>query len=357
MSPDRSEDAQRRILLVEDDLDQAHLVRFLLEQEGCYSVTLAQDGVRGSALVQSEVWDLVITDLNLPGRNGVAVADATRAHQPGTPILATTSQAKADPQWEAFEGSADDLIVKPLSKEDLLDKVEALIARGPRRREKPAPPVQPPPEAGLVRIRVLAVSVRPGDAEAGCGGTLLRHRARGDRVTLLTLTRGPEESAAARNTESAKAAGRAMDVRYFVGNAGSAAIPLEEDLRRICRDALREVRPDLLYLPTPKHDFDPIRIVHETMAAEAVLARTILSYNPGDATASFRPDVFVPVSETLHRKAAALALFDPGDGDRLSPDFAAVSARFWAGRAGGEPAEPLEVVRGEPPFSGAGKGR
>jgi hypothetical protein len=140
-----------------------------------------------------------------------------------------------------------------------------------------------------------------------------------------------------------------MDVRYFVGNAGSAAIPLEEDLRRICREALREVRPELLYLPTRNHDFAPIRIVHETMASEAVRAAAILAYNPGDATARFGPTCFVPVSGTLSRKREALAFFEACDGDHLNPEFALSSARFWAARAGGEPAEPLEVVRGDPP--------
>jgi hypothetical protein len=140
-----------------------------------------------------------------------------------------------------------------------------------------------------------------------------------------------------------------MDVRYFVGNAGSGEIPLEEDLRRICRDALREVRPELLYLPTKSHDIGLIRIVHETMASEAVGAATILAYNPGDATATFRPSVFVPVSPALAQKGEALALFDPADGEHLTPEFSAVSARFWAGRAAGAPAEPFEVVRGDPP--------
>jgi hypothetical protein len=140
-----------------------------------------------------------------------------------------------------------------------------------------------------------------------------------------------------------------MDVRYFVGNAGSAEIPLEDDLRRICRDALREVRPDLLYLPTRQHVYPPIRIVHDTMAGEAVQAETLLAYNPGDATASFRPTFFVPVAPILSRKGEALAHFDAAHGEHLRPDFASVSARFWAARAGGTPAEPFEVLRGRPP--------
>jgi DNA-binding response OmpR family regulator len=350
MAKDSPEPPLRRVLLVEDDLDQAHLVKFLLEAEGCYVVTLVQDGVRGTSLVQSEVWDLVITDLNLPGQNGVAVAVASRRHQPGTPILAATSQARADPHWKAFEGSADDLIVKPFSKDELLSKVAELITRGPRPRVAPAKSdADPTPEGGLLRLRVLAVSVRPGDAEAGCGATLLLHRERGDRVTLLTLTRGVEATEGRRRAESAKAAGRAMDVRYFVGNAGSAEIPLEEDLRRICRDALREVRPELIYLPTKNHAFSPIRIVHETIAGEAVGAHSILAYTPGDATASFRPTFFVPVGSRIARKGEALAQFELAHGDHLTPDFSSVSARFWAARTGGEPAEPFEVVRGDPP--------
>lgn len=347
MSTD-SQPPARKILLVEDDLDQGHLVKFLLESGGLYAVTLVQDGVQGAALVQQEAWALVITDLNLPGQDGYSVAKASRRHRPATPILATTSQEGSEPVRRALAGGADDVLLKPLSRDELLSKVETLIAHGPA--DASVDPDNGTEDGGPnPRLRVLAVSVRPGDAEVGCGGTLLLHRMRGDRVTLLTLTRGDPGKEGVLRGNHAKAAGRAMDVRYFVGNAGSGEVPLAQDLRRISRDALREVRPELIYLPTIHHGVELIRIVHETLVGEAVQAQAIFAYNPGDANASFRPQLFVPISTVLPRKAEALSCYDPAHGDHLSPEFADAWARFWSGRAGGEPAEPLEVLRGAPP--------
>ena len=54
-----------QVLLVEDNLTDATLIRTILERDGDIQVTLAQDGIRGCQLVESHRWDLVITDFNL----------------------------------------------------------------------------------------------------------------------------------------------------------------------------------------------------------------------------------------------------------------------------------------------------
>ncbi len=350
---------------MEDDLDQAHLIKFLLEDQGRYAVTLAQDGLRGSLLVRDSDWDLVITDLNLPGVDGMAVVEAARTTQPDTPILATTGYSGPQYAEEALRKGATDVLIKPLEKDELLAKVEALVRRrGPLLDGSgpPAPPVTPiptsprasrsPPEErsadqGPRQLRVLAVSVRPGDAEAGCGGTLLRDR--GDRVILLTLTHGHPTPPGVSRRDHSKAAGRAMGIRFFVGNAGSGDEPLEDDLRRLVRGALTEIRPDLVYVPTLNHPEPSLQLIQEDVMSEATGAPAVYAYDPGDSTPDFHPTAFVRIATTLDQKLEALDSFDASGGAHLSADRVALGARFWGRFEDESPAEPFEVIRGDPP--------
>lgn len=338
-----------RILLVEDDLDQAHLLKFLLEDEGKYVVTLAQDGLRGSALVREEEWDLVITDLNLPGAHGMTVVEAARRHHPNLPVLATTGYSGPEYAKRAREEGADDVLLKPLDRDDLLLRVETLLSVS----DRPRPPA-PPPEAEAEEdlLRVLALSVRPGDAEAGCGGALLKHRDRGDRVVLLTLSHGAEGPAGEARRDEAKAAGRKLGLRFFVGNAGSGETPLEEDLARLVGGALKEIRPDILYLPTPHHPDPSFRTVYDTVLGQDALPEAIFAFDAGDGGPEFHPDVFIPLDDLVDRKVEALASFSPDGAEHLAEDRIVTSGRFWGRHVEEEAAEALERVRGtRDPFS------
>lgn len=359
MAPDRETEGSARILLVEDDLDQAHLVRFLLEKEGPYQVTLAQDGLRGTALVEERDWDLIITDLNLPGADGMAVVAAARTHRPSTPVIATTGYAGPEYADQAREQGAHDVLLKPLDRDDLLARVKALLAGSVPETEEPAPPTPPPgPEAdpgpppvlgpapGVDPKRVLAISVRPGDAESGCGGTLLRHRVAGDQVVLLTLTHGKAGPGGNQRAEAAKRAGRRMGVRYFVGNAGTGEDSLARDLQRLVAGAIREVRPHLVYIPTPFHSNPAFRTVHDTALEKAGDTESVLAYDPGDAEPGFAPDVFIPVDGVLDAKTRVMEVYDSTEASHLSTDQVLTSGRFWARHTGGRPAEALDRLRG-----------
>lgn len=350
MPQDPSRTIVRRILLIEDDLDQAYFVKFLLEEDGQYVVTHAQDGVRGKRLVTDHRWDLVITDLNLPGIGGLAVLEASMKNHPETPVLAVTGYTGPEYAQTALERGATHVLIKPLQRDELRAKVDALISP-PAQVSESAAPLQP--DTGAVgtteRRRVLAIGLRPGDVEAGCGGTLIRHRALGDRVIVLTLTHGSPGDAGRRRSDEAKRAGRAMGVRFFVGNAGADASPLEHDLARLVSGAIRELRPEIVYCPTSHHPNRGFAIVHDTVLEEGRRVDTIFSYDPGDASPQFRPGFFVPVSAVLDEKMAVLGTFDPADGRYLATEPVRIAASFWSRYAGGEPSEALELVRGRAP--------
>jgi len=341
-----------RILLVEDDVEQAHLIKFLLEDDGRYVVTLVQDGVRGTHLAETTLWDLVITDLNLPGVDGLTVVETSRRYRPTTPILATTGYSGPEYGDRALRVGASEVMMKPLDRDTLMARVDALITGV----GNPAPTPAAHPAENPTPLRVLAFSVRPGDAEAGCGGTLLRHRDQGDRVVLLTLTHGPRDSDARRRREAAKAAGGMMGIRFFVTNAGSGDAPTEEDIRRLVEGALVEIRPEVIYLPTLSHPDSQLRTAHEAAIACAKEGQSLFGYDPGDAGSGFLPDLFLPIASSLEEKAAVLRSFALSDGQHLVPDYARARSHLWGRQAAGEPAEPFEMVRGADPFSTQGKG-
>lgn len=110
-----------RILVVEDDRDTALFLRHVLESRGQFDVTHTSDPADALALVVDEPWDLVVTDLELPGMNGLELAAALRRLVPSLPVLLVTPPAT----W--VRGIDYPVITKPLRVEELLSTATALI--------------------------------------------------------------------------------------------------------------------------------------------------------------------------------------------------------------------------------------
>lgn len=167
-------------------------------------------------------------------------------------------------------------------------------------------------------------------------------------MILLTLMHGHPAPPGVSRRDQSKAAGRGMGIRFFVGNAGSGEEPLEDDLRRLARGALTEIRPDLVYVPTLNHPAPSLQLIQEDVMSEATGAPSVYAYDPGDSTADFHPTAFVRVATTLDQKLEALDSFDTSGGAHLSADRVALGARFWGRFEDRSPAEPFEVIRGDP---------
>jgi two-component system, OmpR family, response regulator MprA len=120
-----------RVLVVEDDLDIAGVLRRSLDKEG-YEVLLAGDGE--AALGQSADFqpDAVILDLGLPKLDGVEVCRRLRADG-DVPILVLTARDALDSRVEGLDSGADDYLVKPFERDELLARLRALLRRRPPR--------------------------------------------------------------------------------------------------------------------------------------------------------------------------------------------------------------------------------
>jgi DNA-binding response OmpR family regulator len=117
-----------RILVVEDERKAAGVLRRGLEEQG-YAVDLAYDGEEGQVLAEVEPYDLVILDVMLPLRDGLAVCRRLREHGKNMPILMLTARDTVDDRVGGLDSGADDYLVKPFAFRELLARVRALLRR------------------------------------------------------------------------------------------------------------------------------------------------------------------------------------------------------------------------------------
>ncbi len=114
------------ILVVEDQESARESLVELLTGEG-YEVHSAPDGKAGMALVDQLDLDLVLTDLAMPGADGIAVLRHIRDVSPQTLVILMTAHATVDTAVEAIQLGAQDYLLKPLIFEDVLRKVQHLM--------------------------------------------------------------------------------------------------------------------------------------------------------------------------------------------------------------------------------------
>jgi DNA-binding response OmpR family regulator len=124
-------DRSARVLVVEDDSEIAGVLRRSLDREG-YDVRLAGDGVQ--ALEESAVFepDAVVLDLGLPRLDGVEVCRRLRSAG-DVPILMLTARDGVGDRVSGLDSGADDYLVKPFERDELLARVRALLRRRPPR--------------------------------------------------------------------------------------------------------------------------------------------------------------------------------------------------------------------------------
>jgi two-component system, OmpR family, response regulator RstA len=116
-----------RVLLVEDSTRLALSIRDYLDRHG-FEVVIEGDGAAAAARFERVKPDLVVLDLMLPGRDGLAICrDLRRSHR--VPILILTAKSESIDQVLGLEMGADDYVVKPVEPRVLVARIEALLRR------------------------------------------------------------------------------------------------------------------------------------------------------------------------------------------------------------------------------------
>jgi type IV pilus assembly protein PilB len=129
----RSASDRRRVLVVEDSPTIVSVVKYFLELEG-FEVVVAEDGSAGLAMALATRPDVIVSDLNMPGMDGLAMVKALR-QDPRTSdvrVLMLTSESSVESEANVLDAGADDYVVKPVEPRRLAARVKALLGRSTR---------------------------------------------------------------------------------------------------------------------------------------------------------------------------------------------------------------------------------
>jgi two-component system, OmpR family, phosphate regulon response regulator PhoB len=120
----------KTILVIEDEQDLAELIAYNLEKEG-YLPLIAIDGTSGLKKAQSEIPDLILLDLMLPGISGIDICKVLKENEKTATIsiIMLTAKGEEIDRVVGFEVGADDYMVKPFPMRELILRVKAVLRR------------------------------------------------------------------------------------------------------------------------------------------------------------------------------------------------------------------------------------
>jgi len=116
-----------KVLIVEDDKILSDTIKQCIEKK--YNVEQAYDGYEGYMFAKENIYDIIILDLMMPEMNGYEVLTKLRNNQILTPVLILTAKDSISDKVKGLSIGADDYLVKPFEREELLARLEAIIRR------------------------------------------------------------------------------------------------------------------------------------------------------------------------------------------------------------------------------------
>jgi two-component system alkaline phosphatase synthesis response regulator PhoP len=134
------------ILIIEDELELANILKAYLERAG-FDVLIAERGDQGYTLWQQHQPSLVLLDLNLPGMDGIDIAQKIRKID-DTPIIMVTARVEEVDRLLGLELGADDYITKPYSPREVVARVKAVLRRSKKSN------LAPPDVINIIDLRI-----------------------------------------------------------------------------------------------------------------------------------------------------------------------------------------------------------
>ncbi len=322
-------------LVIEDDPDSAAFTRTVLERHAGMRTTLAGDAASALVALQEQRFDLVVSDIELPGGSGLDLLPEIHRLAPGVPVIVLTAYGKADYAIRALRGDADEFLIKPVTVTHLTDRALSLARQG-RETRRQAP-----------RARtVLTVGAHPDDIEIGIGATLAAHQAAGDTLVNLVLSGGAVGGDTARRHEEAQAAAAIVGARLIhldfpdtrLDQATAGIITAIEEV-------IRDAKPDQVYTHSVHDRHQDHRAASRAVAIAARPVAGIACFQSPSSTVDFRPDQFIDVENHLPTKLRMLAAHaSQSHRSYMQEDVVRATARYWARFGVGRYVEPLETI-------------
>jgi two-component system response regulator HydG len=322
-----------RVLLIDDDKVFGLWATKVLQSRGFFTQHVLEP-MSGIKHIESEPWDIVITDVEMPRMSGIEFLERVRRLEPSLPVVVVTAHPTVDRAVAAMRQPVTDFIHKPVTAEEFVAKVSALVAQ-----RKPAP--------AAAKESVLAIGAHPGDVELGAAGALLAHQAAGVAVTILTLSAARPNGTGEHGEREALRAPAALGTRLALGDlvtpGSGQANPAGAAIDRVMADT----QPTVLYAHSVHDDQPDHRSAHQAALAAARRIGRVYCFQSPSATIDFRPTHFVAIDDQLRGKLQAVGAFTGQDEVRafLEPDQVTSTALYWGRYCQAQHAEAFEVVR------------
>jgi LmbE family N-acetylglucosaminyl deacetylase/CheY-like chemotaxis protein len=323
-----------RILLVEDDPEAASFVTQVLAVRNGFEVVHTADPAAALQRATSESWDLVLTDVEMPGMTGLELLESLRQADPYLPVAIMTAHATVDRAVSALRNRADDFREKPVRPDDLLALASGLVAKGRAAR-------------AARREVVLAIGAHPDDVEIGASGALVAHRDLGHDVAILTLCRGARGGAEDTRAAESESAARVIGAQLYLEDLADTKINEGDPTITIVSRVVAEVRPTVIYTHSIHDVHQDHRNTHRAVMVAAREVGRVFCFQSPSATVDFRPTRFISIDSYLDAKLRAIGAFSSQTAVRayLEPDLIESTARYWSRFAEGRYAEAFEVIR------------
>jgi two-component system response regulator HydG len=334
MTGTEQDGAPGRILLVEDDLVAGRFLTHLLGERGGFDVTHTPDPAVALKRASAETWDLVLTDVEMPGMTGLELLQALRQVSPDMPVAVITAHASLDNAVHALRNHADEFLQKSMPAEQLLATVSSLVAKGRAARL-------------AARQAVLAIGAHPDDVEIGAAGALLVHRSMGHEVSILTLSRGARGGTESTRAGESEMAALALGATLFLEDLHDTSIREGDPTIGVISRVVEAVRPTVIYTHSIHDVHQDHRNTHRAAMVAAREVGRVYCFQSPSATVDFRPSRFMAIDEQLERKLLAIKAFASQVQVRayLELDLIEATARYWSRFGDGRYAEAFEVMR------------
>ena len=317
-----------KILVIDDDPMILEILDRWLEQGLNARVTMEHHFDDARLLLEAENWDVVIIDVHLRDGNGLDLVNHIRVFQNDCRVLMISGRSSTRISLDALNLGVDGFIQKPLAKEHLLNVVGEFLNQ----------------QKGL---NVLAIGAHPDDVEIGCGGTLLKHDQQGDRVHVLTLSKGEQGGDSEQRNQESQRAALFMNATLMLADLEDTRISEGPETIRAISRAIEQYQPDLIYTHSPNDAHQDHRNVFKATMIAARGVPGLVCYQSPSTNIHFKPSRFADITDVLDLKQQLVQCYDSQTSkcQYLKPSLIAATAEYWGRFSGYGYIEPFEVIR------------
>ena len=122
------------ILIIEDEFNLADAIKSMLKKEN-YIIKICTNGTEGEDEALSGIYDLILLDVMLPGKNGFEILKSIRKENISSKVIMLTAKANIDDKMEGFNEGANDYLTKPFHMDELFARIKLQLSDGKIKNE------------------------------------------------------------------------------------------------------------------------------------------------------------------------------------------------------------------------------